>query len=61
MISHLSKLWKARFLILGDVIFLVRLQEKFEIDHKGSTSQRACNSRTFEINLLRKVTLTSYQ
>ena len=30
---HLSKLWNARFSILCDVIFLVRLQGKFEIDH----------------------------
>ena len=39
---HPSKLWKAKFFILCDVIFLVRLQEKFEIDHswelKGLTS-----------------------
>ena len=33
IILHLSKLWKANFFILCDVIFLVRLQEKFEIDH----------------------------
>ena len=32
-ICHLSKLWEAKFFILCDVIFLVRLQEKFEIDH----------------------------
>ena len=30
---HLSKLWKAKFFILCDVIFLVRLQGKFDIDH----------------------------
>ena len=30
---HLSKLWKAKFSILCDVIFLVRLQENFGIDH----------------------------
>ena len=30
---NLSKLWKAKFSILCDVIFLVRLQEKFDIDH----------------------------
>ena len=30
---HLSKLWKAKFFTLCDVIFLVRLQDKFEIDH----------------------------
>ena len=33
IIFHLSALWKAKFSILCDVIFLVRLQEKFEIDH----------------------------
>ena len=33
IIFHLSKLWKAKFSILRDVIFLVKLQEKFEIDH----------------------------
>ena len=33
IISHLGELWKAKFLILCDVIFLVRLQGKFEIDH----------------------------
>ena len=32
IIFHLSKLWKAKFLILCDVIFLVR-QEKFDIGH----------------------------
>ena len=33
IISHLSKLGKAKFFILCDVIFLVRLQGKFDIDH----------------------------
>ena len=33
IIFHLSKLWKAKFFILCDVIFLVRLTEKFDIDH----------------------------
>ena len=32
IIFHLSKLWKAKFSILCDVIFLVRMQEKFDID-----------------------------
>ena len=31
--SHLSTLWKARFSILRDIIFLLRMQEKFDIDH----------------------------
>ena len=29
IIPHLSKLWKAMFSMLRDVIFLLRLQEKF--------------------------------
>ena len=33
IIFHLSKLWKAKFSILCNVIFLVRLHGKFEIDH----------------------------
>ena len=33
IIFHLSKLRKAKFFILCDVIFLVRLQGKLEIDH----------------------------
>ena len=33
IIFHLSKLWKAKFSIQCDVIFLVRLQGKFDIDH----------------------------
>ena len=33
IIFHLSKLWKVKFFILCDVTFLVRLQEKFEIDY----------------------------
>ena len=46
IIFHLSKLWKAKFSILCDVIFLVRLQGKFDIDHswewkaKGMVSAR---------------------
>ena len=33
IIFHLSKLWKAKFSLLCDVIFLVRLQRNFDIDH----------------------------
>ena len=33
IIFHLSKLWKAKFFILCNVIFLVRFQGKFGIDH----------------------------
>ena len=33
IIFHLSKLWKVKFSILCDVVFLWRLQGKFDIDH----------------------------
>ena len=33
VILHESKPWKVKFFILCDVIFLLRLQGKFEIDH----------------------------
>ena len=33
IVFHLSKLWKAKFFILCDIILLVRLQEKFELEH----------------------------
>ena len=33
ILFYLSKLWKAKFSILCDEIFLVRLQGKFDIDH----------------------------
>ena len=33
IIFHLGKLWKAKFSIPCDAIFLVRLQGKFDIDH----------------------------
>ena len=33
IIFHLSKLWKAKFFILCEVTFLVRLQGRLEIDH----------------------------
>ena len=33
IIFHLSKLWRAKFFILCDVILLVGLQGKFETDH----------------------------
>ena len=33
IIFHHSKLSKAKFFMLCDVIFLVRQQEKFKIDH----------------------------
>ena len=36
IISHLSKQGKARFFILCDVIFLVGLQENFEVITIGS-------------------------
>ena len=36
---NLSKLWKAKFFILCGVILLVRLQEKFELDHSWQGSR----------------------
>ena len=33
IIFHLSKLWKAKFFVLCDIVFVVRLWGKFEIDH----------------------------
>ena len=39
---HLSKLWKAKFSILCDVIFLVRQQGKFDIDHLGLKGVKEC-------------------
>ena len=33
IVFHLRKLWKAKFFILCDVIFLERVQKKFEIAH----------------------------
>ena len=36
----LSKLWKAKFFILCDVIFLVGLQGEFEIDHSRAVCPR---------------------
>ena len=33
MFFHLSKLWRTKFFILWDLMFLVRLHRKLEIDH----------------------------
>ena len=33
IIFHLSKLWNTKFFILCNIIFLVMLQGRFEIDH----------------------------
>ena len=38
IIRRLIKLWKAKFFVRCDVIFVVRLQEKFGIDHFGPTA-----------------------
>ena len=43
IIFRLSKLWKIKFFILCDVIFLVRLQEKFEIDHSWKWKDKLKN------------------
>ena len=53
IIFHLSKLWKAKFFILCDVTFLVRLQGKIELDHpngrRGANVQR--HLLNFQIDL----------
>ena len=46
IIFHLSKLGKAKFFLLCDVIFLVRLQGKFDIDH--SCGWKASSTRISE-------------
>ena len=51
IIFQLSKLWKAKFFILCDIIFLVRLQEKFEIDDSGS---ERVNVDSLVLGLIRK-------
>ena len=42
IIFHLSKLWKAKFSLLCDVIFLVRLEGKFDIDHSWEWKGYVC-------------------
>ena len=48
IIFYLSKLWKAKFFILYELLFLVRPQGKFEVDQllglKGLISQHSRNS-----------------
>ena len=41
IIFHLSKLWNVEFFVLFDVILLVRLQRKFEIDHYVSENNNS--------------------
>ena len=40
IVFHLIKLWRAKFFVVCDVILLLRLQEKFDIDHWDSTRAR---------------------
>ena len=44
IIFQLSKLWKAKFSLLCDVIFLVGLEGKFDIYHSGLTFMPNLNS-----------------
>ena len=39
VIFYLGKLWKAKFFMLCNVIFLVRLRGKFEIDHPWASEK----------------------
>ena len=41
IIFHLSKLWKAKFSLLCDVIFLLRLQGNFDIDPTENSSSKS--------------------
>ena len=52
IICHLSKLWKTKFFILCDVILLVRLQEKFEIDHSWEW-KGGCWNRVYPVFFFR--------
>ena len=45
IIFHLSKLWRAKFFILFDVILLVRLQEKSEIDSSWEWKVFNCSAQ----------------
>ena len=52
---HLSKLWKSKFFMLCDVIFLVKLQEKSKSDHssaKGSFTLLNSSPHQFMITIL---------
>ena len=64
VIFHLSELWKAKFFILCDVIFLMRLQGKFEIDHswewKGLKQPRAAVSALFDRTSMPSVVKREY-
>ena len=51
IIFHLSKLWKDKFFILCDVIFLVKLQGKFEIDHSWELKGSLKNSPRVKLSL----------
>ena len=46
IIFRLSKLWQVKFFILFDVIVLVRLQEKFEIDRLLGTTGLEMDHKT---------------
>ena len=64
IIFHLSMLWKAKFFILCDVIFLVRLQGKFELDHswewKGWSECRLCTYHTKSLSPRRRFSTISW-
>ena len=49
IIWQLNKLWKAKFFTLCDIMFLVRPQEKFDIDHSGRERVKYVYSRCNKI------------
>ena len=59
---NLSKLWKVKFSILCDVIFLVILQGNFDIDHsqewKGSDSSAYYKVRQYVITKCDSISIT---
>ena len=45
----MTKLWKAKFFALCDVILLVILQEKFEIEHSWKLRRVTATTKTREL------------
>ena len=54
IIFHLSQLWETKFSILCDVMFLVRLQGKFDIDHSWKWKISAWRALDYSIGVNRE-------
>ena len=61
IIFHLSKLWKAKFFILCEVIFVVRLQEKIEIEILGNANCDAIRNGISQEKHTKQVQQTQWQ